>query len=110
MDRTKLIAVEAPEKYLSITWQVNNFCNYSCSYCNPGNWLGDFRNEGELQIYLDNLDTIIDNYFEIDEPTSLIQRFVQPDEVARMIVTISASTASNGAAHRIEGGIVRNIL
>ena len=62
MDRTKLIAVEAPEKYLSITWQVNNFCNYSCSYCNPGNWLGDFRNEGELQIYLDNLDTIIENY------------------------------------------------
>jgi NAD(P)-dependent dehydrogenase (short-subunit alcohol dehydrogenase family) len=56
------------------------------------------------------LDTIIDNYFELDEPTSLIQRFVQPDEVARMIVTISASTASNGAAHRIEGGIVRNIL
>ena len=56
------------------------------------------------------LDTIIDNYFKSDEPTSLIQRFVQPDEVARMIVTISASTASNGAAHRIEGGIVRNIL
>ncbi|WP_120497575.1 SDR family NAD(P)-dependent oxidoreductase [Kiloniella sp. EL199] len=56
------------------------------------------------------LDTIVDNYFKADEPTSLIQRFVQPDEVARMIVTISASTASNGAAHRIEGGIVRNIL
>lgn len=56
------------------------------------------------------IDTIIDNYFKLDEPTSLIQRFVQPDEVARMIVTISASTASNGAAHRIEGGIVRNIL
>ena len=56
------------------------------------------------------LDTIVDNYFKSDEPTSLIQRFVQPDEVARMIATISASTASNGAAHRIEGGIVRNIL
>ena len=56
------------------------------------------------------LDLIVDNYFKSDEPTSLIQRFVQPDEVARMIVTISASTASNGAAHRIEGGIVRNIL
>lgn len=56
------------------------------------------------------LDSIVDNYFKSDEPTSLIQRFVQPDEVARMIVTISASTASNGAAHRIEGGIVRNIL
>ncbi|MEX0340743.1 MAG: SDR family NAD(P)-dependent oxidoreductase [Arenibacterium sp.] len=56
------------------------------------------------------LDDIVDNYFRSDEPTSLIQRFVQPDEVARMIVTISASTASNGAAHKIEGGIVRNIL
>ncbi|RNC95982.1 SDR family NAD(P)-dependent oxidoreductase [Oceaniradius stylonematis] len=56
------------------------------------------------------LETIVDNYFTSDEPTSLIQRFVQPDEVARMIVTISASTASNGAAHRIEGGIVRSIL
>lgn len=56
------------------------------------------------------LDDIIANYFKSDEPTSLIQRFVQPDEVARMIVTISASTASNGAAHRIEGGIVRSIL
>ncbi|MEO9826321.1 MAG: SDR family oxidoreductase [Paracoccaceae bacterium] len=56
------------------------------------------------------LDAIVDNYFKSDEPTSLIQRFVQPDEVARMIITISASTASNGAAHRIEGGIVRNIL
>ena len=56
------------------------------------------------------LGTIVDNYFQSDEPTSLIQRFVQPDEVARMIVTISASAASNGAAHRIEGGIVRNIL
>ena len=53
---------------------------------------------------------IVDNYFRSDEPTSLIQRFVKPDEVARMIVTISASTASNGAAHRIEGGIVRSIL
>lgn len=58
----------------------------------------------------ENLDTIVDNYFKSDEPTSLIQRFVRPDEVARMIVTISASTASNGAAHRIEGGIIRSIL
>lgn len=56
------------------------------------------------------LESIIDNYFNLDEPTSLIQRFVQPEEVARMIVSISASTASNGAAHRIEGGIIRSVL
>jgi NAD(P)-dependent dehydrogenase (short-subunit alcohol dehydrogenase family) len=58
----------------------------------------------------EDLDSIIGGYFKTDEPTSLIQRFVRPDEVARMIVTISASTASNGAAHRIEGGIIRSIL
>lgn len=58
----------------------------------------------------EKLDSIVDNYFRTDEPSSLIQRFVRPDEVARMIVMISASAASNGAAHRIEGGIIRSIL
>lgn len=56
------------------------------------------------------LETTIETYFETDEPTSLIQRFVQPDEVARMVVSVSANTASNGAAYRVEGGIIRNIL
>ena len=56
------------------------------------------------------LDSIVENYFKLDEPTSLIQRFVQPNEVARMIVMVSASKASNGAAYKIEGGIIRNIL
>jgi organic radical activating enzyme len=65
MDRKELIAVDAPYKYLSVTWQVNNFCNYSCSYCNPGNWMGDYRNEGELSVYLSNLDYIIKNYSDI---------------------------------------------
>ncbi len=58
----------------------------------------------------ESIDTVVEGYFTEDEPTSLIQRFVQPDEVARMIVTISANSASNGAAHRVEGGIVRSIL
>ena len=56
------------------------------------------------------LDEIIQNYFKSDEPTSLIQRFVQAEEVARTIVTVAANPAANGAAYRIEGGIVRNIL
>ena len=66
--------------------------------------------EGLADQKAEPLDAIIESYFDVEEPTSLIQRFVQPDEVARMIVTIFASSASNGAAHRIEGGIVRNIL
>lgn len=56
------------------------------------------------------VDDIIDSYFRNDEPTSLIQRFVKADEVARMIAFVASSPASNGAAYRIEGGIIRSIL
>ncbi len=56
------------------------------------------------------LDDIVESYFEKDEPTSLIQRFVQADEVARTIVTVAANPAANGAAYRVEGGIIRSIL
>jgi len=53
---------------------------------------------------------IVDNYFKSDEPTSLIQRFVQADEVAKTIVTVAANEAMNGSAYKVEGGIVRSIL
>ena len=56
------------------------------------------------------MDAVIADYFKKDEPTSLIQRFVQADEVARAILTVSTNPAANGAAHRIEGGIIRSIL
>jgi NAD(P)-dependent dehydrogenase (short-subunit alcohol dehydrogenase family) len=56
------------------------------------------------------LDQIVQNYFKSDEPTSLIQRFVEPEEVARTIITVAANKAANGAAYRVEGGIVRSIL
>jgi organic radical activating enzyme len=58
----KLISIEAPQPYLAVTWQVNNFCNYKCSYCNPGNWGGSHRNEENLDVYLKNLETIINRY------------------------------------------------
>lgn len=58
----KLIAIEAPQPYLAVTWQVNNFCNFKCSYCNPGNWGGTDRNEGNLDIYIKHLGTIINRY------------------------------------------------
>jgi len=56
------------------------------------------------------LDDIIQNYFLVDEPTPLILRFVKADKVARTIVTVAANKAENGAAYRVEGGIVRSIL
>lgn len=56
------------------------------------------------------MDSIIDNYFRNDEPTSLIQRFVKPEEVADMIAFVSTMPAANGGAYRVEGGIIRSIL
>ena len=59
---TQLISVEAKKPYLAVTWQVNNFCNFRCSYCNEGNWSGTLRNDGNLDKYIDNLKIIIDKY------------------------------------------------
>lgn len=60
----RLIAIEAPQPYLAITWQVNNFCNYQCSYCNPGNWGGTDMNNSHLELYIENLGIIINRYKE----------------------------------------------
>lgn len=48
--------------YMSLTWQVNNFCNYQCSYCNPGNWAGSSRNNGSLDTYIKNVRNIFQQY------------------------------------------------
>lgn len=50
------------DNYMSITWQVNNFCNYQCSYCNPGNWSGSARNNGNLDSYKHNVRNIFQQY------------------------------------------------
>lgn len=50
------------EKYMSLTWQVNNFCNFRCSYCNPGNWSGTSRNNGNLKDYKNNVLDIFKHY------------------------------------------------
>ena len=58
----RLIAIESPSPYLAVTWQVNNYCNFKCSYCNPGNWSGSAKNDGNLPLYISNLSTIITTY------------------------------------------------
>ena len=44
-------------------------------------------------------------------PTSLIQRFAKPEEVANLVGYLSSplASATNGAAMRVEGGLLRNI-
>ena len=45
-------------------------------------------------------------------PSSLLQRFSTPDEVAAMIVYVCSgrAVATNGAALRVDGGVVRSLL
>ena len=51
-------------------------------------------------------------FFRSVRPSSLLQRFASVDEVAAMVAYIASplSSASNGAALRAEGGVVRSIL
>jgi NAD(P)-dependent dehydrogenase (short-subunit alcohol dehydrogenase family) len=51
-------------------------------------------------------------FFESARPSSLLRRFATPEEVAAMIVYVCGARASatNGAALRVDGGVVRAIL
>jgi NAD(P)-dependent dehydrogenase (short-subunit alcohol dehydrogenase family) len=52
------------------------------------------------------------DFFATARPSSLLQRFATPDEIAAMIVYVcsAAASATNGAALRVDGGVVRSIL
>lgn len=51
-------------------------------------------------------------FFEKVRPSSLIKRFASSEEVANLVVYIASplSSATNGAALRVEGGCVRSIV
>lgn len=51
-------------------------------------------------------------FFKTARPSSLIQRFATTEEVAHMVVYIASelSSATNGAALRVDGGVVRSII
>ncbi|HEK1685528.1 TPA: SDR family oxidoreductase [Pseudomonas putida] len=53
---------------------------------------------------------VVADYFDQTEPTSLIRRMIEPQEVARSVVHLAASPALNGMAMRVEGGTIRSIL
>lgn len=50
-------------------------------------------------------------FFKTVRPSSLIKRFTTPEEVANMVAFLCSplSSATNGAAVRVDGGIVRSI-
>ncbi|QDU94539.1 SDR family NAD(P)-dependent oxidoreductase [Lignipirellula cremea] len=51
-------------------------------------------------------------FFSTARPTSLLGRFIEVEEVAAMIgyLCSTAASATNGAALRVDGGVVRSIL
>jgi NAD(P)-dependent dehydrogenase (short-subunit alcohol dehydrogenase family) len=51
-------------------------------------------------------------FFENDRPSSLLKRFIKPDEIAAFVAFIASplSSATNGAALRAEGGYLRSIV
>jgi NAD(P)-dependent dehydrogenase (short-subunit alcohol dehydrogenase family) len=52
------------------------------------------------------------DYFHAAKPSSLLQRFATNEEVAHLVTYMASplSSATNGAALRVEGGIVRSIF
>lgn len=55
--------------------------------------------------------TVEQEFFATARPSSILQRFATPDEVAAMIVYVCSAQASatTGAALRVDGGVVRAI-
>jgi NAD(P)-dependent dehydrogenase (short-subunit alcohol dehydrogenase family) len=51
-------------------------------------------------------------FFDHARPTSLLKRFIQPEEVASLVAYVCSplSSATQGAALRVEGGVVRSMV
>lgn len=51
-------------------------------------------------------------FFAKDRPTSLIQRMIEPEEIASLVAYVASplSSATNGAALRVDGGITPTIV
>lgn len=59
-----------------------------------------------------SFEEVQENFFKNLRPTSLLQRFAQPQEIANMVCYIASplSSATNGASLRVDGGIVNSIF
>ena len=70
----------------------------------------DARMATRAQTLATTVDELKARTFSERRPSSLLQRYTTPDEVANMIcyVCSKAASATNGAALRVEGGIVTN--
>jgi NAD(P)-dependent dehydrogenase (short-subunit alcohol dehydrogenase family) len=73
--------------------------------------VGEFvRQLSEVQAV--DIATVERQFFETARPSSIIQRFATPDEVAAMIAYVCSERASatTGAALRVDGGVIRCVV
>ena len=58
-----------------------------------------------------SVETAAEEFIKQHRPSSLLQRFASPEEIANMVVYIASRQASvtNGAALRAEGGLVQTV-
>src|SRR6266540_2891669 len=56
--------------------------------------------------------TVEAEFFRTARPTSLLKRFAAPEEVAALVVDVCSprASATNGAALRVDGGLLRSIV
>lgn len=59
-----------------------------------------------------SIEKVKEQFFQDIRPTSLLKRFIEPKEIANLIAYIAseASSATNGAALRADGGVVGSII
>ncbi len=79
---------------------------------------GPLRTEGVMKFFEgvaeqegNTVDEVMDGYFEEKEPTSLLQHFAEPKEIATVATFLCAenSVVTNGTAQRADGGLIRSI-
>lgn len=53
-----------------------------------------------------------EDFFKSVRPTSLVQRFLSPEEIANMVTYLASplASATNGAAIRAEGGVLKGMI
>ncbi|GAA4822957.1 SDR family oxidoreductase [Algivirga pacifica] len=57
------------------------------------------------------VEEFVSKFFKETEPNSLLQRFIRPEEVANTVAYLASplSSAINGTALRVEGGLIKHI-
>ncbi|TCZ80797.1 SDR family oxidoreductase [Paenibacillus albiflavus] len=81
----------------------------------PGSTLTEGMESWLKTLYPNEKMTVVEaeeRFMRENRPTSIIQRLIRPEEIANLVTFLSSplSSAINGAALRIDGGLVRSVF